>query len=186
MPRIQAPQPLPLLARLFNRIIRAKFGQVFPSVQLLSHNPRYLLAYILLSGTTSGAPTQLKPQTKALVTQLVAELNACVFCSDLGQHMATQAGLDTDKIQRVLEFQEHPERYTPAEQAALQYAYETTQVAACVSDQTFAELKAHFSDREIMEITTVAAIENFYNRLNAPLEIASQGFCAIHQSTKPS
>jgi alkylhydroperoxidase family enzyme len=48
-----------------------------------------------------------------------------------------------------------------------------------VSDETFAELKKHLSEREILELTVAVATENFYNRLNAPLEIESQGFCAV-------
>lgn len=183
MPRIQAPARLPLMAKLMNRITAWKYGQPFTAVGLMSHTPAYLLGYSVLSGTTSFAKTELNTHTKELVMQLVAQLNGCAFCIDIGQRFAQDSGGDLQKMQRVLEFQTHPERFTPAEQAALQYAYEVTQVTARVSDETFAALKAFYSDREIMELTVAIATENFYNRLTGPLEIESQGFCSLPART---
>jgi alkylhydroperoxidase family enzyme len=123
--------------------------------------------------------TKLSRQTKLLVTQLVAELNGCAFCADLGKRFAQDERHNLGKISHVLEFETHPEWFTPAECAALQYALEATQVMARVTDKTFVELKYHFSECEILELTVAIASENFYNRLNAPLEIESQGFCAM-------
>jgi len=69
--------------------------------------------------------------------------------------------------------------FSPAEQAALAYATDVTAVGARVADATFASLRRHFSEREIVELTVAIAAENMFNRLNAPLEIESQGFCAL-------
>jgi len=48
-----------------------------------------------------------------------------------------------------------------------------------VSDATFAELQRHFNEREIVEITWLNALENYYNLINLPLGIESDGLCAI-------
>jgi alkylhydroperoxidase family enzyme len=40
-----------------------------------------------------------------------------------------------------------------------------------VSDATFASLRKQFNDREIVEITWLNALENYYNLINIPLEI---------------
>lgn len=183
MPRIQAAARLPFIAKLMNRITAWKYGQPFSGIEIMGHTPAYLLGYSALSATISFAKTELNPHTKELVMQLVAQLNGCSFCIDIGQRLAQDSGGDLQKMQRVLEFQTHPERFTPAEQAALQYAYEVTQVMARASDETFAALKTFYSDREIMELTVAIATENFYNRLNGPLEIESQGFCTLPART---
>ena len=47
------------------------------------------------------------------------------------------------------------------------------------SDATFDELRHHFSDRQIAEITLLNAFENFYNLVNRPLGIESDGLCAL-------
>ena len=52
-------------------------------------------------------------------------------------------------------------------------------MGARVSEETFAEVRAHFSEREILELTVAVATENFYNRLTGPLEVQAQGFCSL-------
>ena len=58
------------------------------------------------------------------------------------------------------------------ERAALAYVDEATRNKT-VSDATFETLRKHFDDREIVEITYLHAIENFYNLINIPLQIAA-------------
>ena len=47
---------------------------------------------------------------------------------------------------------------------------------------TFEALRRHFSEREIVEITWVNAVENYYNLINLPLGIESDGFCSLVQA----
>ena len=67
------------------------------------------------------------------------------------------------------------------ERAALAYTEEATRHKR-VSDATFETLRNHFNEREIVEITWVNALENYYNLINLPLEIESDGLCAIAES----
>jgi alkylhydroperoxidase family enzyme len=50
-----------------------------------------------------------------------------------------------------------------------------------VSDATFGALRKHFNESEIVEITWLNAVHNYYNLINLPLEIESDGLCAIAQ-----
>ena len=186
MPRINPPARQPLLGSLINSMLARQYGKRFPALELLGHHPLYPLGYGFFSSIFGIGKTKLPHQTKLLVTQLVAEINGCAFCADLGKRFARDARHDLEKISRVLEFDHRADLYTPLERAALQYALEATQVMARVSDKTFLELKKHFSEREILELTVAVATENFYNRLNAPLEIEAQGFCAVPLSTRQS
>ncbi|ACO47474.1 hypothetical protein Deide_1p00700 (plasmid) [Deinococcus deserti VCD115] len=161
-----------------SRALTWRFGKPFPTVALLSHHPAYPVPYLFMAGIYGNGSTKLNPTTKALVSHLVAQLNGCAFCIDLGQRVARDKGLDTSKLQWVLAFRERPE-YSPAERAALEYAWEATQVTAKVSDETYATLSSFYSEREIIELTVAVATENFFNRLTGPLNIESQGFCAL-------
>jgi alkylhydroperoxidase family enzyme len=109
--------------------------------------------------------------------QLVAQHNNCAFCMDLSKRMAKDQRQNLEKLDNVLEFATDP-RFSSRERAALAYALEATQNVH-VQNSIFAELQQHFSEREIIEITVAAATENFYNRIAAPLEIASAGLCAL-------
>jgi AhpD family alkylhydroperoxidase len=178
MARINAPKQQPLIGSIINSILAKRFGKPFPTLQLLGHNPNYPIAYGLMANNFSNSRTQLPNSIKRLATQLVAQLNQCSFCIDLGQRMATEEQLNLEKMLAVLGYQNNP-IFDESEKAALQYAFETTQVTARVCEETFSALKQHFSDTQILELTVCVAAENFYNRLTAPLEIESQGFCAI-------
>ncbi|SMB89592.1 carboxymuconolactone decarboxylase family protein [Deinococcus hopiensis] len=178
MPRISPPARLPRFAALLNFALSRRFGKPFPTVALLGHHPAYPVPYLFIAGIYGNARTELAAQTKALATQLVAQLNGCAFCIDLGKRVAQERQLDLEKLGRVLEFRTRP-GFTPAERAALEYAWQATHVTARVDDATFAELRSFYSDREILELTVAVATENFFNRLTGPLAIESQGFCAV-------
>jgi alkylhydroperoxidase family enzyme len=53
-----------------------------------------------------------------------------------------------------------------------------------VDDATFAELRRHFDERAIVEITWLAAVENYFNLINLPLGIESDGLCAIAEKRR--
>ena len=178
MARISPPVRQPLLGRLVNWVITRRFGKPFPSVVLLGHHPTYPFAYAVLSSIFSQGRTKLPAATKHLATQLVAELNGCAFCTDLGRRLAQDEGLPSEKLRYVLDFESQP-GYSAPERAALRFAFEATQVGARVSEETFDALRTHFSEREILELTVAVATENFYNRLTGPLNVEAQGFCAV-------
>src|SRR5258706_30617 len=101
----------------------------------------------------------------------------CTFCVDIGRAMATYRGLTFEKLDAVAQFRTSP-LFTPAERAALAYVEEATQRKR-VSDETFAALRPHFTDQQIVAITWMNAVENYFNLLNGPLEIESDGLCLI-------
>lgn len=183
MARISPPSKEHWTAKLLNFFLSRRYGKPFPALRLLGHHSQYPFAYGVFSSIFGLSKTKLPLETKRLATQLVAELNGCNFCIDLGKRIAQDEKLKLEKMQYVLEFETHA-LFTPSERAALRYAFEATQVMARVSDTTFNELRKHFSEREILELTVAVATENFYNRLNAPLEVESQGFCLIAPTAK--
>lgn len=165
------------LARLFNWLSRRMLGQEATPLKALAHNPRFLVAYLGMMPFAQGK-TRLPSAVRALAMHLVAEINGCNWCIDFGLAQASRQGVTPEKMAAVGSYATSS-LFTPAERAALAYAAEATQVGARVAERTFAELRRHFSDREIVELAVAVAMENFYNRLNAPLEIESQGFCAL-------
>jgi AhpD family alkylhydroperoxidase len=119
----------------------------------------------------------LDPALRHLIQTYVARLNGCDFCADIGEAMALRRRLPIEKLRAIEEFLTNP-AFTERERAALAYAGEATRRKK-VSDETFQRLRQHFNDREIVEITLLNAVENFYNLINLPLEIESDGLCAL-------
>ena len=48
-----------------------------------------------------------------------------------------------------------------------------------VTDELFAEVRRHFSEAQVVELTAAAALENFRSKFNVALGIESQGFCVL-------
>lgn len=61
--------------------------------------------------------------------------------------------------------------FAPAEKAAVAYAEELTRNPRAVSDAAFAELRRHWSERQIVEITAAACLFNSFNRFNNALGV---------------
>jgi len=69
--------------------------------------------------------------------------------------------------------------FSPAERVALEYAERITYTDRKVDDDFFAEVKAHFTDPQIVELTAAVALENFRSKFNPPLGVEAQGFCLV-------
>jgi alkylhydroperoxidase family enzyme len=69
--------------------------------------------------------------------------------------------------------------FSPMERLALEYAERITYTDRSVDDAFFAELKKHFSEAQIVELTAAIAMENFRSKFNPPLRVEAQGFCMV-------
>ena len=116
------------------------------------------------------------------IAMFVAGTNGCGFCLDFGQMMAVKDNMNMEKFNALPAYRTSP-LFSDKERAALAYAEEITRNKR-VSDSTFDELRRHFNDSEIVDITTLTAVSNFENLLNLPLGIGSDGLCAIAQARK--
>lgn len=119
----------------------------------------------------------LDPEVLLLVKQLVATMNDCAFCQDIARAKAQQDPVSTEKLNALPQHDEHP-AFEDAERAALNYAEEVT-TNGDAKDDTFEALRSHFSEREIVELTWLIAMENYYNLLNRPLGIGSDDLCEV-------
>ena len=134
-------------------------------------NPAVTIARTL-SDSFAGIDPSSAPMFVAM--QLVGEINRCSWCIDYGRSLATK-GM-REKIMHVSEFDTYA-GFTEAERAALRYAAEATRSPVEVSDETFAVLKRHYNDKQVVELTFAVAIEGFFNRV-----IRRMGFRAAAKS----
>ena len=178
MSRIDPPRRPALWIRALFFLCRKLYGKAFRPLQIAAHVPSFLLPF-MMTNRFAHLRGQLPASTRLLAMQLVGELNGCDWCIDFGRSLAGKEV--REKIVHVREFETHT-GFTDAERVALRYAFEAAQVPVVVSDDTFTVLRRHFSDRQIVELTFAVAIESFFNRVNAPLGIEAEGFCAIAPS----
>ena len=65
--------------------------------------------------------------------------------------------------------------FGPAAGAALRYAELMTRDAHTVTDAFFSELKTHYTDTQIVELTCVIGLTNYFNRFTTALRIDLSG-----------
>ena len=88
----------------------------------------------------------------------------------------SEGGLE--KVSEVLNWRDS-KLFSPAERAALEYAERITYTDRQVDDALFAELKTHFTEAQIVELTAAIALENFRSKFNPTLGVEAQGFCMV-------
>lgn len=94
----------------------------------------------------------------------VARFNGCAYCQ--GHHVPAgkQAGLTDAQIEQLDESGFDSDDFTPAEQAVIRFAFETTRDVKA-SNGAVDALKEHYSNQEIAEIAFVVAAGNFIQRI---------------------
>lgn len=88
----------------------------------------------------------------------------------------SEGGLE--KVAEVLNWQDS-KLFSPAERVALEYAERITYTDRQVDEALFAELKKHFTEAQIVELTAAIALENFRSKFNPTLGVEAQGFCMV-------
>ena len=69
--------------------------------------------------------------------------------------------------------------FSEAERLALEYAECITYTDRKVADALVDQLKKHYGDAQIVELTAAIAMENFRSKFNPALGIEAQGFCMV-------
>ncbi|MCI0568751.1 MAG: hypothetical protein L0Z52_11310 [Acidobacteria bacterium] len=98
--------------------------------------------------------------------------------------MARQIGYTEDEIAALQKVAES-EVFDPALKTALLYAEAATRDAHRVDDKLFDEMKRHYSDSEIMEITSVIGLTNYWNRFTTALRIDLSGSNEPYDPPRP-
>ncbi|MGH7094991.1 MAG: carboxymuconolactone decarboxylase family protein [Stellaceae bacterium] len=109
--------------------------------------------------------TALGPRLIELVKMRASQINGCAYCLDMHSKAPRRGGETEQRIYLLSAWRESP-LYTPREQAALAWTEAVTRVAdAHPSDAAYTELRRHFDDKEVVDLTTLVGMINLWNRL---------------------
>ncbi|HVR44659.1 MAG TPA: hypothetical protein VMS56_14580 [Thermoanaerobaculia bacterium] len=82
---------------------------------------------------------------------------------------AARHGATREQIEALADFENGP--FSDAEKAALSWAEALTRGNGTVAQPLFERLRSHWEEGEIVEITEMAALFNYFNRVANALEI---------------
>lgn len=102
-----------------------------------------------------------------LVKLRASQLNGCAFCLQFHLNAARKQGIPAPKLDLLAAWRDAG-IYSPREEAALAWTERLTLIAQHhVDDAAFAEARQHFSERELINLTTAIGQINFWNRVAA-------------------
>jgi alkylhydroperoxidase family enzyme len=175
LPPVEKPDGF--MMKMVYRFSIRQFGKVLTPLKVFA--ARMPLAFGTFYGKISklDRKLQLPPESAMLIREQVARTNVCLFCIDIGRAFTIQASMNQAKFDALEQYRTSP-LFSPAERAALDYVTELTRTKQ-VSPDTFARLRASYSERAICEIVWLVASEHFYNMTNIGLNIHSDMLCDI-------
>lgn len=164
MSRIPSMQPEQIPAELRSQ---AK-GELF---QVMAHRPEILQPTVqLVEATMRGG--SIEPRLKELIAVRVSQVNRCYYCMSTRSLLAKQLGVSEELLNALYNIDQSRHLFTERELIALRYAETMTTDARAVDEQLWDELQEHFDDGELVELSAVIGLFNFFNRFSDALHIA--------------
>ncbi len=143
-------------------------GKIPEWARVMAHKPTILKEFFDLFKVVMG-PGEVEELTKWRVAHQTSVLNKCDYCVDVTELKLKSMGLDEEKINDVLT--DDMNSLSEKDKAAVYYAQETTLKASEVEDSVFENLRRHYTDTQIVEITSVIGFFNYINRFNDALRV---------------
>ena len=153
---------------LFDKIF-AERGNVPNMFRVMAHRPEIFatmqahFAAVLRTGTV---PVRLKE----LIIVRTSQLNQTPYCLASHTRLAKNLGWSDDQLANLASWSRRDD-FTPAEKTALRLAETVTRDAHAVTDEQFSELRAYYSEGEIVELLCAIGLFNYFNRFNDALQM---------------
>lgn len=148
----------PWYLRVIFSMQKKRYGAPLKPLLLWGRHPTLLLAFLRMGRFFKRKRSLLDPQLQACVMLKVSEINQCSFCIDLNRSL----------------IKEDPNE---AAKRAMQYAEAIVDTSQNVTDELFDELKHHFSEDQIVELTALISYQDLSSKFNAALGVEAHGFC---------
>lgn len=115
--------------------------------------------------------TNLPEELVHLVFLRVSQINGCAHCIDMHSRDLRKT-MSIDKIALVPVWDEVHHLFSDQERAALAWTEEVTLVSEThASDEAYAAASAHFTPKDLVDLTITIAAMNAFNRLGAPFRL---------------
>lgn len=124
--------------------------------------------------------SKLEPSLIELVKMRASQINGCAYCIDMHSKDARAEGETEQRLYALSAWREAP-FFTAREQAALAWTESLTLLATDhVPDAVFEEVRPHFNDEELVNLTLVVATINAWNRFGVSFRSVPGDYKPVH------
>jgi AhpD family alkylhydroperoxidase len=133
-----------------------------PRLNFYTASPQAIKAMLAMTNTVKELG--LEPSLLELIKLRASQLNGCAFCVDMHATDARKGGESERRLYALSVWREAP-FFSDRERAALAWTEALTQVAHThAPDEDYALLKAHFTEKEMVDVTLAITTINSWNR----------------------
>lgn len=161
---------------------KQKYGAVLEPALVWARIPKLFLAVATLYGVIDRKSSPIPPELRSLITVRVSQINWCAFCVDINSMTLIKRSGSEDKVNELEKWQDS-KLFSLKERSALAYAEAITLSGQNPTKEMFIDLKKHFTEDEVVELTALIAFQNMSSKFNSALDIAPQGFCNIKKKS---
>jgi AhpD family alkylhydroperoxidase len=169
------PRRLDLVRRLSFRSAKKIYGSPLEPTRVIAHHKPLMIGYGVVSLCLERFSRRVERRHKYLGMLRSSQLTGCEWCMDFGSKLAQDSGIDGDTLGDLSGWRDS-ERFDELDRLVLEYSECMTRTPVEVSDELFAQLREHFDERQIVELTMAIGLENLYSRTNWAFGIESEGF----------
>jgi AhpD family alkylhydroperoxidase len=179
VPQEQAPPMTRLVYRFMRRGMRSMTGREpargsgIEPLQVWAHVPKMMSGMGKFQQAVRKGDA-VEERIRNLVELRGAQMIGCEYCVDLGSQICRHSGFSDEELLALPRYRSS-DLFTAREKAALDYASAVMRTPVEVTDELFARVREHFSERQVIELTARLMVVNL-NRFNAAFGIGSAGF----------
>ena len=148
-------------------------GNGLEPMEIWAHRPKLMMAMGKFNQAVRKGKS-VDERLKNLVELKGAQMIGCEYCVDLGSQICRNNGLSDEELLALPRYQQS-DLFTEREKVALDYTVAVMRTPVEVTDELFAQMKEHFSDEQLVEITAHLTLVNL-DRFNAAFGVGSAGF----------
>jgi AhpD family alkylhydroperoxidase len=148
-------------------------GSGIEPIEIWAHQPKLMIGMGKFNQAVRKAHS-VDQRLKNLVELKGAQMIGCEYCVDLGSQICRNSGFSDDELLALPRYRQS-DVFTEREKLALDYAIAVMRTPVEVTDKLFTQMKEHFGDEQLVELTALLTVVNL-DRFNAAFGIASAGF----------
>ena len=148
-------------------------GSGIEPIEVWAHQPKMMMGMSKFNQAVRKGKS-VDERLKNLVELKGAQMIGCEYCVDLGSQICRHSGFSDDELLALSRYR-HSDLFSEREKLALDYTVAVMRTPVEVTDELFAQMKEHFSDEQLVEITALLTLVNL-DRFNAAFGIGSAGF----------
>jgi alkylhydroperoxidase family enzyme len=148
-------------------------GSGLEPMEIWAHQPKMMMAMGKFNQAIRKGKS-IDERLKNLAELKGAQMIGCEFCADLGSQICRNSGFSDDELLALPRYRQS-DLFTEREKVALDYTVAVMRTPVEVTDELFARMQQHFSDKQIVELTALLTLVNL-DRFNAAFAIGAAGF----------